>query len=203
MTPDLPDSQIPYRLVLPVWDKLFAAAAAAARRTCPPSTGEAVAALVVRQKDKHKGLSSRAARMPTHARVQNPDSNMASRSHSCSELGESANTRQSPPIRPDYLGALQLLHERQRQWRENKLQQRSKDAQPAPENASHTEEALQMAAPPPFRKQPPAEALFSRITEYLGCLGLDIPVSKVSNEAFWISAAGWREIGMLPHSACP
>ncbi|CDJ58273.1 hypothetical protein, conserved [Eimeria maxima] len=125
MTPDLPDSQTPYRLVLP-----------------------------------------------------NPDSNMASRSHSCSELGESANTRQSPPIRPDYLGALQLLHERQRQWRENKLQQRSKDTQPAPENASHTEEALQMAAPPPFRKQPPAEALFSRITEYLGCLGLDIPVSK-------------------------
>ncbi|CDI84405.1 hypothetical protein, conserved [Eimeria praecox] len=191
LAPELPSSQTPHPLVLPDWDKLFAAVAGAAPKRCPPSTGEAVAAVVVRQKGQRKAFINRASRMSSQPVAQKSDSNGSSRRSSCSEAGDSVGVRQSPPIRPDYLEALHLLHERQRQWRASKSQQRNKDTQPAPENAGHTEEALRMAAPPPFRELPLAEALFSRVTEYLGCLGMDMPVSKEDCE--WLREADRRK----------
>lgn len=203
MTPELPASQMPHRLLLPDWDKLFDATAGAAPKPARP-TGEAVAALVVRQKGQRKAFSNRASSVSSQASVEKSDSTATPRRLSCNELNDSVDSlRQSPPIRPDYLKALQLLHERQRQWRARKSQQRDMDTQSAPESASHTEEALQLAAPPPFRELPPAEAIFSRVTEYLGCLSLDMPMSSVSNEAFFFPVVSWIRLKALPYTAYP
>ncbi|CDJ53118.1 hypothetical protein, conserved [Eimeria brunetti] len=176
MISEPPTSQTPDCLVLPDWQKLSLAVASVGPRRRSPSPGEGVAAVVVRQRGHQNSLKSRASRVPSQARAQKSDSSATSRRPSCSELGDSVSiSRQCPPIRPDYLEALQLLHERQRQWRTRKSQQRDKDTHPTPENASHTEEALQLAAPPPFRALPPEESLFCQITEFLGCLGMNMP----------------------------
>ncbi|OEH79273.1 hypothetical protein cyc_04318 [Cyclospora cayetanensis] len=86
-----------------------------------------------------------------------------------------------------YLRALQLLHERQRQGRARKMQQRDKATPAALEHEDLTEEALQLAAPPPFRELPPAEALVSAVSEYLGCVAMDLPASV--EECAWLREA--------------
>lgn len=182
MTPDLPFTQMPSRLLLPDWDKFFAAAAVAAPKCRLPSSEHADATVVERQRCSRKTAGRPGVRIPNQAKAQSCLSKASSRRSSSSEpLSPVSSPRQAPPLRPDFLEALQLLHERQKQRRSAKSQHGSnKGQQAAPESAAYTEEALQLAAAPPFRKLPQAEALFTSVTEYLGCLGMDMPVNNVS-----------------------
>lgn len=208
MIPDLPVSQMPCRLVLPDWDKLFAAATAASPVVHSAQNGEAAATLVVRQKSERRAARSSAVRTASQAHEKAAGVNASQRRSSSSERRVSTDSRrQFPPLRRDYLGALQLLHERQRQGRAHRQPQPNKEPHSSPENECHDEEALQLAAPPPFRKLSPAESLFSSVTEYLGCLAMDMPASKVRftmGEMHFLPRAAKRAAVMhkAPPSGC-
>ncbi|XP_026192559.1 uncharacterized protein LOC34620865 [Cyclospora cayetanensis] len=190
LTPDLPVSHMPRRLLLPDWGELFAAAAAAAtsKPPAPHQSEEGVAKIVVRKR-MHRRAECRARSLRASQRAAKADSaSVSSRRSSSSESGGSLGaSRQMPPLRSDYLRALQLLHERQRQGRARKMQQRDKATPAALEHEDLTEEALQLAAPPPFRELPPAEALVSAVSEYLGCVAMDLPASV--EECAWLREA--------------
>ncbi|CDJ67101.1 hypothetical protein, conserved [Eimeria necatrix] len=190
MTPDLPVTQMPSRLLLPDWDKFFAAAAVAAPKRRPLPSEHTDATVVERHRCSRKTAGHPGVRIPNQAKAQSSLSKASSRRSSSSEpLSPVSSPRQAPPLRPDFLEALQLLHERQKR-RSAKSQHGSKGHQAAPESASHTEEALQLAAAPPFRKLPQAEALFTSVTEYLGCLGMDMPVNN--DDCGWLRKADRR-----------
>lgn len=191
MITDLPITQMPHPLLLPDWPRLFNAAIAAEPKPQLLRNGEEEASLVVRRKTLRRAACRNAAGVAGPAlgkdfisRKDRKGGKSDSASRSSSSEPSTASLEQSrkfAPLRPAYLGALQLLHQRQRQSKARKSELRKMEQ--AAEAEGPGEEALHLASPPPFKALHPVESVVSSVTEYLGCLAMDIPTNRVGGTA--------------------
>ncbi|KAL8269705.1 hypothetical protein Esti_006378 [Eimeria stiedai] len=175
------------QLLLPDWAKLFTLATFAAPQPQPRMTnyGETRATVVVRRRNRRRTRGGESQEKQVGGSIRDKGGNNVDDKLQTNERSAlpADSQRHFPPLHPPYLGGLQLLHERQRQARSERTSNRKKQLQPAGESTEEhgpNPEVLQLTAPPPFIKLPPAEALFSSVTEYLGCVAMDIPTDKVS-----------------------
>ncbi|KAL8443299.1 hypothetical protein Emag_005946 [Eimeria magna] len=192
LTPDFPASRVPQQLLLPDWPRLFNLATSAAPQQRMENQGEVKATVMIRRKNR-RGAACRNGSRTRGRELQEKqtggglsdkggDDDFKCQTNDRSTLPAEPH-RHFPPLFTPYLEGLQLLHERQRQARSERINNRKmgKQTQTTGDSAEEegpSPEVLQLAAPPPFKKSSPAEALFSSVTEYLGCVAMGIPTNK-------------------------